>query len=253
MKKIRLGLTQFTIELGERDRNLRRIDQLLETVSEPFDLLVLPEVFSSGFGARATQVAETMEGAAVEWMARRARQLDIHIAGSLVIREGEHLFNRLVWMGPGGLIGCYDKRHLFSYAGEHRRFSSGRQQLTVELCGWRIRPLVCYDLRFPVWCRNQDDYDLLLFVANWPRPRSDAWDRLLPARAIENQAGVVAVNCSGETFPGHSAAFDWAGNCLFHAGEREQLSVVEFDYGGLTAYREKFPFLNDRDRFEVDL
>ena len=220
------------------------------------DLIVLPETFLSGFSNEAIGDAETMEGAGIRWMLDLARETGAVLTGSLIVRAGSRVHNRLVWARPDGTLAHYDKRHLFRMAGEHERYAGGSERLIVEVHGWRVCPLVCYDLRFPVYSRNcfdaaaqRLDYDLLLYVANWPSPRRHAWRTLLRARAIENQAYVVGVNRSGNdprlAYRGQSLIVDPHGNLLAEAGEGEQLLTATLDARLIEDYRRKFPALAD--------
>ncbi len=229
------------------------------------DLVVLPETFLSGFTNDTLSNAETMDGESVAWMRALAADTGATLAGSLVIRDGGSVYNRLIWASPDGTLAYYDKRHLFRMAGEHTRYGGGNQRLIVELKGWRILPQVCYDLRFPVWLRNgrrEDapggmDYDLALFVANWPTPRRQPWRTLLRARAIENLAYVIGVNrvgVDGNQLPyaGDSAVIDPVGEALVELGPQEQVVTVNLDPAPLLAHRERFPAWMDADRFSID-
>ena len=229
------------------------------------DLIVLPETFLSGFTNDTLANAETMDGIGVAWMRALATEVNATLTGSLVIREGDTVFNRLIWASPDGSLANYDKRHLFRMAGEHTRYGGGNDRLIVELKGWRILPQVCYDLRFPVWLRNGRreeaaggmDYDLALFVANWPAPRRQPWRTLLRARAIENLAYVIGVNrvgVDGNDLPyaGDSGVIDPVGEALVELGTQEQVVTVVLDPAPLKAHRERFPAWMDADRFSLD-
>ncbi|MEO8460972.1 MAG: nitrilase family protein [Dokdonella sp.] len=228
------------------------------------DLILLPETFLSGFTNETLSQAESMDGEGLRWLRELAIEVGTTITGSLVIRDGDRCLNRLVWMRPDGSSELYDKRHLFRMAGEHERYAGGRERLIVELNGWRICPQVCYDLRFPVWLRNRYDasvpkrfdYDLLLFVANWPAPRRHAWQTLLRARAIENLSYCVGVNRIGVdgndiAYAGDSAALDFLGQPLIEFGSREQTATVALDPAPLAAHRERFPAWMDSDAFDL--
>jgi len=230
------------------------------------DLVVLPETFLSGFSNDTQASAGTMDGEGVAWLRALAGDVDAVVCGSLAIRENDVVYNRLFWMRPDGSHLQYDKRHLFRMAGEHTRYGGGRERLVVELKGWRILPQVCYDLRFPVWLRNRRlanaiggmDYDLALFVANWPAPRRQPWRTLLRARAIENLAYVVGVNrvgVDGNDLPyaGDSAVIDPVGEALVELGPQEQVVTVQLDPAPLLAHRERFPAWMDADEFRLDL
>ena len=220
------------------------------------DLIVLPEMFSTGFSMEAERLAEGMDGPTVGWLREEAVALGCAIAGSLIVEEAGRHFNRLVWAGPDGTLLHYDKRHLFRMADEQRHYAAGSRRLTVEYRGWRICPLVCYDLRFPVWSRNRGDYDLLIYVANWPARRSLAWKTLLRARAIENVCYAVGVNRigrdgNGAAYAGDSAAVDFLGQTL--AGDRggDFAETAVLDREQLRAYRESFPVHLDADEFAL--
>jgi len=228
------------------------------------DLFVLPETFLSGFTNDTLGNAETMDGESVAWLRALATEVNATITGSLVIREGETVYNRLLWVSPNGDLAYYDKRHLFRMAGEHTRYGGGRERLIVELKGWRILPQVCYDLRFPVWLRNGRnegaaggmDYDLSLFVANWPSPRRGPWRTLLRARAIENLAYTIGVNRVGvdgnnHPYAGDSAIIDPVGEPLIELGPVEQVVTVNIDPAPLVAHRERFPAWMDADAFAL--
>jgi predicted amidohydrolase len=221
------------------------------------DLIVLPEMFTTGFSMAAATLAETMDGPTVGWLREEAAALGCVITGSLIIRDGERHYNRLLWAAPDGRLRHYDKRHLFRMAKEQEHYAGGSQRLTIEHKGWRICPLVCYDLRFPVWSRNRDDYDLLLYVANWPARRSLAWKALLRARAIENLSYVVGVNRigkdgNGASYAGESTAIDFLGQAV--AGDRggEFVETVVLDRESLLAFRASFPANLDADDFVLD-
>ena len=229
------------------------------------DLVVLPETFLSGFSNDTQASAEAMDGPGVHWLRALAAETGAVICGSLAIREHDTVFNRLLWMQPDGSFAQYDKRHLFRMAGEHTRYGGGNTRLVVELKGWRILPQVCYDLRFPVWLRNRRraaanggmDYDLALFVANWPQPRRQAWRTLLRARAIENLAYVIGVNRVGVdgnnlAYAGDSVAIDPLGAPLVECGAQEQVVRLTLQPEPLLAHRERFPAWMDADEFDLD-
>lgn len=228
------------------------------------DLVVLPETFTSGFSNEAVGEAETMDGASAAWMVEIARKIDAAVTGSIVMRVGDQVFNRLLWATPEGIQRIYDKRHLFRMAGEHERYAAGCDRLIVEWRDWRICPMVCYDLRFPVFSRNtadadgQLDFDLLLYVANWPEPRRTAWRTLLRARAVENLCYTLGVNRAGRdgngiAYAGDSAAIDFAGEILLELDRDAQVRVLELDGSALAAHRQRFPAWMDADRFALTL
>ena len=225
------------------------------------DLILLPETFTSGFSNEAIHNAETMDGPTVAWMRAQARAIDAAVCGSVQLRAGEKVFNRLLFATPDGEVRHYDKRHLFRYASEHERYAAGNERLIVEWRGWRICPLVCYDLRFPVYARNRHrdgrfDYDLLLFVANWPSARREPWRTLLRARAIENLsycAGLnrVGTDGNGLNYSGDSAVLDFLGSPLLELGAQEQTATVTLEPAALAEHRARFPAWMDADDFRL--
>ena len=214
-------------------------------------------MFSTGFTMQPSSVAETMPGSSVVWMINMAKTNDIAIIGSMVIQENHKYFNRAIFVSPSGDIETYDKRHLFAIAGEDRQYTSGNNKIIINFKGWRICPLVCYDLRFPVWSRNTDNYDLLLFMANWPITRIDAWDTLLKARAIENMSYCIGVNRIGKDdngyqYNGHTSAFNFLGEKIAHTKEGiEDLLYCKISKTELLEFRSKLNFLKDQDSFEI--
>ena len=256
MKPLTLTLIQADLRWQDPVANRELINSLLEDTGTPGNLIVLPEMFTTGFTMDATTVAETMQGESVEWLQRMAAELGATLTGSLVIRDGEQYFNRLLWVPPHGPIGQYDKRHLFRMANEQDHYAAGRQREIFRLDDWRICPLVCYDLRFPVWSRGVDEFELLLYVANWPAARRSAWTTLLPARAVENLCYVAGVNRvgtdgNGRDYAGDSGAWDYLGQTIVHAADRECVLSAELDGDALMRYRKKFPAHLDADRFEL--
>lgn len=221
------------------------------------DLILLPEMFTSGFTMNSEVVAESMEGESVEWMQAWAKKLNAAIGGSLVIKEGDHFYNRFIVVTPSEELMFYDKRHTFKLAGEHKTYRSGSKDGIFEYQGWKICLRICYDLRFPVWSRNTQDYDLLLYVANWPEPRIHAWDTLLQARAIENLSYVAGVNRIGQDqkdqyYPGHTAIYDSLGHCISEKPSAEETLIkVELNHSYLLKHRKQLRFLEDRDNFDL--
>ena len=254
MENLTIALIQQEIVPNNPQQNLATFSDAVEHL-ENCDLIILPEVFTTGFCANARNFAGRVDGDAYQWMAAHAKKLQAVITGSLVVREGDTHFNRMVWMRPDGTYTHYDKRHLFRMAGEHNRYASGNERVLVELKGWQILPLVCYDLRFPVWSRNRNDYDLAIYVANWPSARGLHWNRLLQARAIENLSYVAGVNRVGmdeshQHYAGDSGVYGPAGEVLVHTQETGSF-VVELSAENLHRYREKFPAFMDADEFEL--
>lgn len=256
--KLKLALVQTALHWHQRDANLADLKAIIADHGDA-DLIVLPEMFTTGFSMAPEQQAEPADGPTLAWLRERAADLGSTLTGSVMVREadGRHR-NRLLWVGPEGNVCYYDKRHLFRMAGEHQHYSAGERPLTVTLKGWRIRPLVCYDLRFPVWSRDPRDTDLLLYVANWPASRRLHWTRLLAARAIENLCYVAAANRIGEdgngvSHAGDSRVLDFQGDTLADAGYRPEVLRVTLDGDALADYRHRFPAWMDADRFLLTL
>lgn len=254
MKNLSVALIQQEIVPNNPQHNLAVFSQSMASLDR-VDLVVLPEVFTTGFCANARNYAEVVDGNAYQWMAEHAQALNAVVTGSLVIKEGDVYFNRLVWMRPDGSYAHYDKRHLFRMAGEHTRYAAGQERLLVELHGWKVLPLICYDLRFPVWSRNRGDYDLALYIANWPSARALHWNRLLQARAIENLSFVAGVNRVGcdenhQHYAGDSAIYGPAGEVVLHSQETGCLTTI-LEAQLLQDYRAKFPAHMDADSFEL--
>lgn len=235
--------------------NRNYFEEKINSIQEA-DLIVLPEMFTTGFTMNPYAVAETMEGETLLWLKHWAKNKQAAITGSLIIFENDIYYNRLVFVFPSGEVQCYDKRHLFSLAGEEKIYTSGQQKLIVEYKGWKICPLICYDLRFPVFSRNVDNYDLLLYVANWPKLRINAWDILLKARSVENMCYTVGVNRIGRDesnheYVGHSQVIDFLGNTMLEPQETEGIFIVNLDKNQMLETRKKLAFLDDRDSFEM--
>ncbi|XLS28915.1 amidohydrolase [Flavobacteriaceae bacterium M23B6Z8] len=252
-QELTISLIQSNLYWHERAANLEAFSEKIENIQEETDLIILPEMFTSGFTMEPEQVSETMDGKTVQWMHRMAALKNTAITGSIVIKEDGNYFNRLIFVFPEGTLEYYDKKHTFTLAGEHKVYAAGTNLKTILYKGWKIRPLICYDLRFPVWSRNTDDYDLLLYVANWPEPRVNAWDALLKARAIENMAYCVGVNRIGEdnnghTYVGHSAVYDVLGDRKLFL-ETPTIETITLSKSHIHQYRNKLKFLDDRDEF----
>lgn len=232
------------------DANLASFEEQFEAKITQTDLIVLPEMFTTGFSMNAQQLAEPMNGKTLQWMATQAQKYDAVVVGSFIVKENEKFRNRLFWMLPGGNYQYYDKRHLFTMAKEHLTYEAGTKKLIVEWRDWKICPLICYDLRFPVWSRNVENYDLLIYVANWPVTRSFHWKTLLQARAIENQSFTVGVNCVGKDgagyyYTGDSCIISPAGEYLFQAADRKVVHTQSITKNDLIELRKKLPFLAD--------
>ncbi len=247
-------LVQSSILPKDPQNNIARLDQLIANDLKT-DLVLLPEVFTTGFCSGARDFAETPNGFAYSWMKEKSKKLDAVVAGTLVVKVGDEFFNRLVWAQPDGHVIEYDKRHLFRMAGEHLRYKAGDKRIIIELKGWKVLPLICYDLRFPVWSRNRQDYDLAIYLANWPNQRALHWNRLLQARAIENLAYVIGVNRvgvdeAGQIYSGDSSIYSPNGECDFISqSEGVFTQVISRDL--LLDYRKKFPAFMDADEFDI--
>jgi len=263
MENLRVSLVQGDTRWLDPAANRDYYGRLIAPLHGTTDLIILPETFTSGFSNEAIGSAETMDGPTVAWIREQSARLGAAVTGSVQLRAGEGVFNRMLFATPDGQLRTYDKRHLFRYAREHERYAAGRDRLTVEWKGWRICPLVCYDLRFPVFIRNRYnraaarfDYDLSIFVANWPSPRRYAWSTLLRARALENLgycAGVNRVGIDGNEliYSGDSVVLDFLGQPLAELGAQEQTVTVRLDPGALAAHRERFPAWMDADDFAM--
>ena len=253
---LNIGLLQYDLHWEDALKNRTQIDTYLAEVTGA-DIILLPELFSTGFSVASTHLAETMDGETLVWMKAQAKKKKTVLCGSVMIEDKGRVFNRLLWVDPNGRVHYYDKRHLFSLIEEDKHFTAGTERLIIEYEGWKICPMICYDLRFPVFARNDVDYDLLLFVANWPNTRISAWDVLLKARAIENQAYVIGLNRVGTDgfnaqYPGHSHVLDPEGDCISMAPEYEVgLVEVTLSKNHLTECRKRHPFLSDRDAFTI--
>jgi predicted amidohydrolase len=239
------------------DKNLQNLGLRLSSIREKTDLIILPEMFSTGFSMNPSKLAEEMGGKTMQWMLEQARRFDCVVTGSIIIKEENKNYNRLIWMRPDGTYEYYDKRHLFGLGEEDQHYTAGIKKLFVELKGWKICPVICYDLRFPVWLRNTNqDYDMLLIVANWPERRSLHWRSLIPARAIENQAFVVAVNRVGHDgnevyHSGDSMCIDPNGKVIYYKPNDEDLYTFSINKEDVTEARASFPFLKDGDSFNL--
>lgn len=262
---LNITILQINLKWEDKRANLESFETKINGHNEKMEVVLLPEMFSTGFSMKPSLHAETMDGETVQWMKRIAAERKIILAGSLMIKENNDYYNRLIWMLPNGELGYYDKRHLFAYAGEDEHYTSGNKRLIASVKGWKINLLVCYDLRFPVWSRqtvpkdeNVEDaeYDVLVYVANWPEKRVHAWKTLLQARAIENQCYVVGVNrvgddVNGNHYTGDSMIVDPLGQPLVQAGDQEEIFTYALTLDHLKNVREKLPFLKDADPFII--
>lgn len=254
---LNVALVQTSLAWEDPKANRTNIEDKVSTITA--DLIVLPEMFSSGFTMNASEVAETMDGETIAWLKILSKTKNAAIVGSLVITENNNYFNRLVFVEPNGTLTPYDKRHTFTLAGEHKVYTAGSEKIIIDYKGFKICPLVCYDLRFPVWARNSEDYDVLIYVANWPKVRIAAWDALLKARAIENMSYCIGVNRVGldgnnYEYSGHSGAYDVLGHRMDTIAEStETIEVVTLEKSHITKYRERLGFLKDRDTFSLEV
>jgi len=256
-KELNIVAIQANLTWVNPEKNRLYFEQVINKLTSNTNLVVLPEMFSTGFTMKPSSVSETMNGTTVSWMINMAKTYDIGIIGSMVIQENNQYFNRAIFVHPSGSLEIYDKRHLFSLAGEDRQYTPGTNRIVIQFKGWRICPFVCYDLRFPVWSRNTDNYDVLLFMANWPIPRIDAWDTLLKARAIENMSYCIGVNRIGEDengyqYNGHTSAYNFLGEKVASTAEgKEDVLHCEISKTKLDEFRQKLNFLKDQDSFKI--
>lgn len=257
MSTIKITTFQSYLFWENIDKNLQNLGLRLSSIREKTDLIVLPEMFSTGFSMNPSKLAEEMGGKTMKWMLEQARKFESVVTGSIIIKEDNKHYNRLIWMRPDGTYEYYDKRHLFGLGEEDQHYTAGTKKLFVELNGWKICPVICYDLRFPVWLRNtNEEYDMLLIVANWPERRSLHWRSLIPARAIENQAFVVAVNRVGHDgnevyHSGDSMCIDPNGKVIYYKPNDEDLYTFSINKDDVIVARESFPFLKDGDSFKL--
>jgi len=255
-----LSLIQTDLHWEDKAANLSMLEGKIMSIQERTEIVVLPEMFSTGFSMNPKQLAEPMNGESVQWMKRVAKERKIILTGSLIIEEDDHYFNRLLWVLPNGSLGYYDKRHRFAFAGEDKEYTAGQKRMIASVNGWKINLQVCYDLRFPVWARQQSgeapEYDLLLYVANWPERRNHAWKTLLTARAIENQCYVVGLNRVGNDgnnihHSGDSMVIDGLGTVLFQQANDAIVHTITLQKEPLQEIRTRFPFWKDADDFKI--
>lgn len=255
--ELKVTIIQSDLVWENPKKNRKNFTEKIDSILKEVDVIVLPEMFATGFTMNAEAVAETMDGKTVSWMQKKATKTGAAIVGSLIIVEAGNYYNRLLFVEPTGTITSYDKKHTFTLAGEDKVFSAGSKKVIIEYKGWKICTLVCYDLRFPVWARNTENYDVLMYVANWPKPRIIAWDILLKARAIENMSYVIGVNRVGldeaqNEYSGNSAVYDVLGNAMTTVKpNKEHIEIVVLDRNHINFYRNKLKFLDDRDAFTL--
>lgn len=255
---MKIALIQTALVWENPKENRKLLEVKINSIVEGVDLIVLPEMFTSGFTMQPSVVAETMDGETISWLQHWAKVKNTAITGSLVIAEDGKYYNRLVFVFPSGEIQTYDKRHLFALAGENKVYSDGKNKVIIEYKGFRFCVLICYDLRFPVFSRNVEEYDILIYVANWPETRIKAWDILLKARAVENMSYTIGVNRVGVdnvglVYSGHSQVVDFMGDYLLEPQKVEGIFIVELDKNKLLETRKKLPFLKDKDDFSLSL
>ena len=260
MPTLSFTLIQSKLHWENKAANLAMFEKKIMAIIEKTEIVVLPELFSTGFSMQPKKLAESMNGETVQWMKRISATKKIVLTGSVIIEENGQFFNRLLWVLPDGEMGFYDKRHLFAFAGEDAEYTAGNKRMIVQVKGWKINLQVCYDLRFPVWTRQSTnespEYDVLLYVANWPERRNHAWKTLLTARAIENQCFVVAVNRVGPdgnqiSHSGDSMVIDSLGVALYHNEMEESVFTIVLEKESLKQVREKYPFWKDSDTFKI--
>lgn len=257
MQNLKVAFIQSDLVWHNAEENRNNFLRKINRISEKVDLIVLPEMFTTGFSMHPNNISESMNGETEQWMKKVAASKNTAITGSIIIKENDNYFNRLLFVYPSGKIEYYNKRHLFSLAGEEKVYSAGTEKKIFNLKGWKICPQICYDLRFPVFARNTEDYDLLFYVANWPKQRINAWDALLKARAIENMSYVIGVNRVGKDannyeYSGHSMAFDGLGETISNTTSfKEETIIVNLDKNKLLALRKKLNFLSDKDSFTL--
>ena len=262
MSSLHISLIQSALVWEDKEANLELFAEKIRSIEQPTEIIVLPEMFNTGFSMQPEKFAETMEGPTIDWMRRLSAEKRAILTGSLIIEEAGKYYNRLIWMLPNGSLGYYDKRHLFAFAGEDQHYHPGNKRLIASVKGWKINLQICYDLRFPVWARQQlnDDvekeYDVLLYVANWPEKRNHAWKTLLTARAIENQCFTIGVNRVG--LDGHNIAHSGdsmvvgpLGEILYHCAYEEDIFHITLQKEEVNNTRAHFPFWKDGDAFTV--
>ncbi len=263
MQDLKVTLVQSDLYWQSITANLAMFEEQLWSIDGDTDLVLLPEMFSTGFSMDAERLAEPMNFTTFRWMKQMAEQVQAVVAGSFIVKEEQKYYNRLVWMNPNGTYDMYDKKHLFTLAKEHECFEPGQERLISTVKGWKVCPMICYDLRFPVWARNGYDeakqcmeYDLLCYIASWPSFRINAWDILLKGRAVENMAYTIGVNRIGEDgndipYNGHSAAIGPKGDTIFFADDKSTVTTVTLKADDLMQYRGKYPFYKDADAFSL--
>lgn len=257
MQNIKVSIVQTSV-LWERPKdNMFSYEKKIESLSDKTDIVIFPEMFASGFTMKVKEKIASEYSYILNWMKSIAAKYGFCVTGTTIYGEEDKYYNRLLFVKPNGDVDSYDKKHLFTMGEENKHFTAGNKKTIIEYKGWKIRPLICYDLRFPVWSRNTKDYDIAIYPANWPDARRDAWMTLLKARAIENQAYVVGVNCVGEDgmglkYSGDSTVYDAKGKAICACEPyKQEIKTIELDYSILVDFRNKFPVLNDADNFKI--
>lgn len=265
MSDLTVAIIQSDLHWENIDANLASFEEKIWSITEPVDVIILPEMFNTGFSMAAGRLAEVSGLKTHKWLLQMANQRDALVGGSYIVKEGSNYFNRFFAAFPDGSFQTYDKRHLFTLAKEEQFFNGGKERLIIEYKDWKICPQVCYDLRFPAWTKNRMDkktgrfeYDLLMYVASWPKPRISAWDTLLKARAIENQAYTLGCNRVGKDgngyeYVGHSAAYDYLGEQLSFADNHEEIIIQKLQKSPQEEFRTKYPFVADSDDFTINI
>jgi omega-amidase len=264
MSSLTITTIQTNLYWEDKRSNLKMLEEKIDAIPEKTEIVVLPEMFTTGFSLQSHLLAEKMDGETIDWMKGVSRKNGVVLTGSIIIEDEGNFYNRLIWMLPTGDFGYYDKRHLFAFANENEFYTPGKKRLIASVKGWKINLQICFDLRFPVWARQQKqqtenpkpEYDLIINVANWPSKRSHAWKTLLCARAIENQCYVVGVNRvgtdgNGVYHSGNSLVIDPLGEVLYHVADEEDISTIVLQKEKLQETRERFPFLKDADGFTI--
>ncbi|MBC6425650.1 MAG: amidohydrolase [Ekhidna sp.] len=260
MQDLSIALIQTDLHWEQVDANLAMFEEMIWSMDADVDLILLPEMFTTGFSMNAEKLAESPGGKTFRWMRQMAKVKDAAMAGSCMIKEKSHFYNRLYFVYPDGSAAHYDKKHLFTLAGEHKVYTPGKERKIIEFRGWRIKPLICYELRFPVWGRSEKkedrdyQYDLLIYAANWPDARIGAWDTLLKARAIENLSYVAGINRTGmdgypKEYPGHSSVYGYDGEQLAFSDKKEEILYVNLSSENQHQFRKRFNFQYDADSF----
>ncbi|MGO3183992.1 MAG: amidohydrolase [Aequorivita sp.] len=255
-ENLKITIIQSELHWENTEANRKMFSEKIQDIEEKTDLIILPEMFSTGFSMNPEKLAEQNDGKTLQWMISEAKKHNSAITGSVIISEDNHFYNRLFFVFPDGSYDKYDKKHTFTLSKENENYNAGTERLLVDYKGWKICPLICYDLRFPVWARNTEDYDVLIYVANWPKVRTVAWDTLLPARAIENMTYCIGVNRIGfdgneHEYVGHSAVYDVLGKQISNSTLNEFTETVVLEKKHIETNRRHFQFLNDRDSFTL--